>query len=382
MENRYITHMDETTLFRDAFNPAVIEYIAEGLRRADASLDVDRFRRMALEGLEDLGYSQRIRNILISLESILPSDDFPRAAEILVAALGPEPQSDRLEGFDGFYVIPMSLYISSHGLSDPETSLNALYEMTRRFSAEFDIRPFLEMHFDRTMAFLQALCDDPSPFARRLASEGTRPRLPLAGRLRRFQDDPRQAISLLDRLYRDENLMVRRSVANHINDISKDNPRLAVETLARWRSEDPGQRTEWLCRHGLRSLIKQEDPGALELLGYEPGRIGLISATESSNRVRIGETLEMSWLLHNQDDAPRRLLLNYVIGFVKANGKVKGKVFRLPEKRIEPGQRLEIIKEHKFLAYKNQRFYPGVHSVELHVNGQAMGRMEFNLEIS
>jgi hypothetical protein len=90
----------------------------------------------------------------------------------------------------------------------------------------------------------------------------------------------------------------------------------------------------------------------------------------------------MSWLLHNQDDAPRRLLLNYVIGFVKANGKVKGKVFRLPEKRIEPGQRLEIIKEHKFLAYKNQRFYPGVHSVELHVNGQAMGRMEFNLEIS
>jgi 3-methyladenine DNA glycosylase AlkC len=380
----YSTSMDDQNLFREAFNQEVIEYLAERLRLADPGLDARRFSRRALDGLEDLSFSDRARNILSGLEAVLPADDFPAACDILVKALGPEPDIDHLRGFDGFYVVPMTMYVSAHGLDQPGVALSALYEMTKRFSAEMDIRPFIQRHYDLTMDFLIRLCDDPSPFARRLASEGTRPRLPLAPRLRRFQTDPRPAIALLDRLYADENLMVRRSVANHINDISKDNPDIAVEVLDRWRNEHPGKRTEWLVRHGLRTLIKRSHAGALTLLGYEPDAVELVSAAADRDEVPLGQPLELRWLLTGKaggrnGEQGSRLSLNYVIGFVKAGGTIREKVFRLPDKTVMAGGELEIVKTHKFLDYRNQQFYPGVHWIELSVNGSRMGRVHFRL---
>ncbi len=367
-------------LFRDAFNTDVVDYIADGLANARPVVDADGFRRKALCGLEDLNYLDRARHIVVALESVLPTD-FPKASRVLISSLGPEPNTEQLQGFDGFYVMPLCMYVSRHGMDHPDISLNTLYEMTKRFSAESDIRPFIERYPEKTLRFLAELTEDPSPFARRLASEGTRPRLPLAPRLPRFQEDPTQVIRLLDRLYTDGNQMVRRSVANCINDISKDNPEIAVETVARWQAENPGPRTEWIVRHGLRTLIKAGHTGALETLGYRYTDLAVSKLSLSNTGVTLGDNLTFSFAIGHNLSEEVRVALNYVIHFVKANGKQKPKVFRLPDKVVDPDTKQKISKTHKFLPYKNQSFYPGTHKIEIVANGKSVACADFELRV-
>ena len=332
-----------------------------------------------LNGFFALSYGDRAKQIVVALEEFLPQK-FSDAVAILVASLGPAPTKDHLDGFDGFYVIPLTMYVARNGIGAPEEALPALYEMTKRFSAEGDIRPFLERHEKRTLAFLRELTRDPSPFARRLASEGTRPRLPLAGRLSQYQQDPRPVIALLDLLHDDPSLMVRRSVANNLNDISKDNPDIVVETLSRWQSERPSRELEWLTRHALRTLIKKDHGGALRLLGYSTKGIEVRGFQLNRGRVSLGQSLTFSWVIEETAGAKQRLAMNYVVHFAKANGAQKPKVFRLPEKQLDPGGRLELQKTHKFLPYKNQSFYSGDHELELVINGVYYARALFILD--
>ncbi len=376
-------------LLREAFDATAIDRIADGLvrsfdRRPDLPpFDAEAFRSRILSVLPELSFGDRNRTIIAALEEHLP-DDFPRAASLLVDALGPEPAADGLSGFAGFYVMPMAGYIARRGPADPahlEVSLHALYEMTKRFTAEGDIRPFLVRYPDRTLAFLRGLTVDPSPFARRLASEGTRPRLPLAARLPRFQADPAAVIALLDLLYDDPNEMVRRSVANNINDISKDNPEVAVATLARWRAEAPGPRTEALIRHGLRTLIKADHPGALGLLGFDADLFALADATISARSVRLGDPLDVSFTLRSAAPHPQPLALNYVIHFRKASGRTAPKVFRLRDKVLPGEGDLTVRKTHVFRDFRNQRFYSGPHRVEVVVNGRSVWTAGFDLVV-
>jgi 3-methyladenine DNA glycosylase AlkC len=372
--------MDENNLLREAFNVEVVEDIAYRVRQVHPQFDAEEFVAGVLAGFLKLSFGDRARKIVSGLERHLPSD-FPKAAKILVGALGPEPIEDELSGFSGFYVMPLTMYVSSHGMNHPDLSLDALYEMTKRFSAEGDIRPFIEKHPDRTLRFLYRLTEDPSPFARRLASEGTRPRLPLFGRLRGFQVDPEPVIALLDRLYTDESLMVRRSVANNLNDISKDNPATVVATLARWKSENPSPELDWVVRHALRTLVKNSDPSALKLLGFFTKGISITNWTIDRRHLVLGDSLRFSCSLESTASQPQSLSLNYVIRFMKANGKPKPKVFRLPDKTLQPGEVLPLSKYHKFIDYRNQRFYAGTHCIELVVNGMSYCRSDFTLAV-
>lgn len=370
----------EQGLFRDAFNRETVLCIGSRIASTYPEFDRREFESRCLDGFFELSFGDRARRITSTLEEFLPRE-FSRAASILVASLGPEPTKDHLDGFDGFYVMPLTLYVAKNGIQKPEQALQALYEMTKRFSAEGDIRPFLERYEEQTLAFLRDLTQDPSPFARRLASEGTRPRLPLAGRLSRYQADPGPVIELLDLLYDDPNLMVRRSVANNLNDISKDNPDVVVNTLARWQRERPSDELGWLTRHALRTLVKKDHRGALELLGYTTKGIWVGDFSLDQGRVSLGQALTISWTIEETAGERQRLAMNYIIHFVKASGARKPKVFRLPEKRLEPGEHLELRKTHKFLAYKNQNFYEGQHEIELVINGTSYARAPFVLNV-
>ena len=196
--------MTKQTQFRDVFNPALVNKLAGNITHVWDSFERDAFLEAILPQLESLSFGDRNSLIADSLHKHLP-DDFQRAAQTLVNALGPEPASDSLSGFSGFIVMPQCLFISRYGLDDFDTSINALYEMTKRFTAEGDIRPFIEKYPEETMTFLHKLTQDKSPFARRLASEGTRPRLPLFSRLPKFQRDPLPVIQLLEKLKTDTN---------------------------------------------------------------------------------------------------------------------------------------------------------------------------------
>jgi hypothetical protein len=179
-------------------------------------------------------------------------------------------------------------------------------------------------------------------------SEGTRPRLPLAPRLAAFVDDPRPVLALLERLKNDPVLMVRRSVANNLNDIAKDHPDLVVETLARWsRSADPG--TRWIIGHAARTLLKQGHRGALGLLGYEASDgVRLASFALEQPRVRMGEELVFTLEIRSTTAAPQRLMIDYIIHHRKANGKLAAKVFKLAKQQLGPGAALRLTRRHAF----------------------------------
>jgi 3-methyladenine DNA glycosylase AlkC len=379
--------MAEQTQLRDAFSLDTISQIGSSIADCWPEFDRSGFERSAGAGFEALSFGPRAQRICDALIEYLP-DSFDRAVEILVCSLGPEPETDHLDGLAGFYIVPLTMYISSVGIERPEVALPALYEMTKRFSAESEIRPFISRHPDQTLAFLHGLTTDKSPFARRLASEGTRPRLPLTRRLPEFQNDPSPVIKLLDRLYADDNLMVRRSVANNLNDIAKDNPDAAVAALERWhaaqRRENDGaisDELDWLTRHALRTLVKTSHPGALTLLGYGSGECEITAFSASPESVALGETVEIVARLRSSEPEPQKIALNYAIDFLRASGRRSTKIFRLPDRTLVPGEELEISKRHELLPYRNQTFRSGDHPVRLLVNGVPVADSRFLLTV-
>ena len=372
--------MTEKFQFRDVFNPGLVNELADNIVRVWDAFERDVFVDAITQQLSALSFGDRNSLISDTLHKHLP-DDFQSAAQILVDALGPEPATDSLSGFDGFIVMPQCLFISRYGLDDFVTSINALYEMTKRFTAEGDIRTFIEKYPSKTMTFLHTLTQDESPFARRLASEGTRPRLPLFSRLPEFQRDPLPVIKILEKLKSDPNLMVRRSVANNLNDIAKDNPDIVVETLERWQKSAPSKEMDWIIAHALRSLLKEGHPSALNLMGYNPDvKISVSEINLSNDAPAIGEEIEFSFTVRSREDEPSKIMVDYLIYFMKANGKQTPKVFKAAKKKIAPGERITITKKHSFLQRSTRKHYPGKHGLEVQVNGKKYTKIDFMLE--
>ncbi|MBI1880628.1 MAG: DNA alkylation repair protein [Chloroflexi bacterium] len=302
------------------------------------------------------------------------------AAQILIDSLGPELIGDVLAGFDDFVIMSQCDFVAKYGLDYFDISMKALYEMTKRFTAEGAIRPFLQKYPEQTLEFLEQLSHDLSPLARRLASEGTRPRLPLAPRLPQFIKDPRPVLKLLDNLKADPTLLVRRSVANNLNDIAKDNPDLVVETLREWqKSKDKG--TQWLIGHASRTLVKRGHREALALLGYPPNpAISVQNLALNRASVKLGEDLTFSFEIHSKADQPQNLMIDYVVYHMKANGKLAPKVVKLTQKKLKAGEALRLSKKHSFKLINTRVYYPGKHRVGVQINGQIWAEAEFELK--
>jgi hypothetical protein len=188
-------------------------------------------------------------------------------------------------------------------------------------------------------------------------------------------------LALLELLKADPVLMVRRSVANNINDIAKDHPDLVVETLARWKqTADVG--TTWIIGHAARTLLKQGHRGALALLGYgAETNISVASLQLNQRRVRMGEDLVFAIEIQSTADAPQNLMIDYVVHHLKANGKLAPKVFKLAKKRLSPRETLSLTKHHAFRPISTRVYYSGRHALELQINGQRWGWQEFELLI-
>lgn len=215
------------TRLKDLFGPEVPRRIASAIAAVHPAFPVDRFVRDALDGYDALELTPRARQIAAVLRRHLPAD-YEEAVGILIASLGPASEAPELTGMASFFYAPHVYFVAEYGVAHWEASMHAQYELTQRFTAEFSIRAFLEHEPERTLALLKEWTSDPSPHVRRLVSEGTRPRLPWAPRLPRFQRDPSPVLELLELLKDDPSLYVRRSVANNLNDIGKDHPDLLV----------------------------------------------------------------------------------------------------------------------------------------------------------
>jgi 3-methyladenine DNA glycosylase AlkC len=276
-----------------------------------------------------------------------------------------------------FLYLPHVFYVAEYGVDDLETSLGLQYELTKRFTAEFSIRVFLERYPEQTLARLRVWARDPDVHVRRLVSEGTRPRLPWAPRLRAFQRDPRPVLALLELLKDDPELYVRRSVANNLNDIGKDHPELLFATARRWL-EDASPERQWLVKHALRSAVKRGEAGALQALGYgrkAAARIADVRVTP--RRVKIGGTVTLAFAVASTARRQQALLIDVRVHFVKANGQTSPKVFKLKQLDLAAGESAHLSTKVSLRQMTTRKHYPGKHTVEVLVNGTAFPVGEF-----
>ncbi len=355
---------------KNSFGPDVPVRIAYMVGAVYPGLDHAAFVASALDGYDALELTPRARQISDALAEHLPADR-ERAIEILVESLGPEIGDGGLTGMASFLYMPHVFFVGAHGLDCFETSMRAQYELTKRFTAEFSIRAYLERHPERTLDRLREWTHDPSVHVRRLVSEGTRPRLPWAPRLRRFQEDPTPVLELLELLKDNSEEYVRRSVANNLNDISKDHPERVVEVAERWWSRASDDRKR-LVRHALRSLVKAGDAGALAVLGYRSDTPVLVEGVRfDPDAASIGGKVRIEVALENPSDERARVLVDLRIHFVKANGSTSPKVFKGAELTLEPGEPATVRKTVSIAQHSTRKHYPGSHGVEVLLNGRA-----------
>lgn len=366
--------------FKNVFNQRVIESLADRIKANYSAFEQEHFIEEACAPLEDLGFLERSHHIRDMLYKYLPSD-YSEAIHILIKSLGPDLENAGETDWDSFIVMPQCAYVTKYGTQHYDLSMNALYEMTKRFTAEGDLRTFLEIDYDKTMTILKKWCSDESVHVRRLVSEGTRPRLPLSGRIKRFQDNPEPVIELLDLLKDDPDLYVRRSVANNINDIAKDNPDIAIATLKRW-NDTSDKNVKWVVKHASRTLVKQGHPKMLEVLGYhsEP-KIQINAFSIDHGEYKLNDNLMMTLELECLSDSLEPLIVDYVIHYVKSNGNTKEKVFKLREVKLKPGETKVIEKKHTLKNTSGRTHYSGIHYLELQINGKRYNELAFELNI-
>ena len=367
---------------RDQFGESAPRAIAAMIRAVHAEFAHDAFLRDALEGYAPLALTARGQHVAAALRKHLPAE-FPRAIEVLLASASQPHEHRASGGMAAFLYMPHLYFVAQHGLDHFEESMRAQHALTQRFTAEYSIRAFLEKHPEATLARLREWARDPSEHVRRLVSEGTRPRLPWAPRLRAFQRDPRPVLELLELLKDDPSLYVRRSVANNLNDIGKDHPRLLTDVAKRWLrgagSGKPGPQRQWIVKHALRSAIKRADAGALGALGY--GGKAEAAAREVSivpARPKIGGHVKISFTLVNKRARRQRVMADLVVHFVKARG-TGAKTFKLKAVELAPRGRVLLSKKIALKQLTTRKHYPGVHRVEALLNGQRVKLGQFVL---
>jgi 3-methyladenine DNA glycosylase AlkC len=362
---------------KNAFGESFVRKIATMVSRVHPAFPSARFTSDSLEGLEALSLTDRARHVMRALRQHLPPS-YPEAIEILIRSLGPEMERSELNGMDVFVYLPHVFFVAEYGLDHFEPSMRAQYELTKRFTAEFSIRAYLQHHQEKTLARLKEWALDPNVHVRRLVSEGSRPRLPWAARLKEFQRDPKPVLELLDLLKDDPELYVRRSVANNLNDIGKDHPELLAETCRRW-SDGATPERKWLIRHALRSAVKRGHAGAMEVMGAgAKPHVAIEKAKVAPRTLRIGEKMSFSFELVSEAKRRQNLIVDFQVHYVKANGETRAKVFKLSEVELPAGGRLIFQKSLSFEQRTTRVHYPGLHKVEVLVNGQAypLGKLE------
>lgn len=374
--------------FKNLLDPALVRHAGRVLERNAAGFDRRAFERRALAGLEDLEMKARAMQIADALEATLPAS-FDAACELIERCLAPPIPLDGEalagpgdpQGLAGWIVWPLGEFVARRGIAHPQRALQALHALTQRLTAEFAIRPLIVAHPALVFATLMHWTCDPSPHVRRLCSEGSRPRLPWGLRLKSLIDDPSPTLPILAALQDDPSAAVRRSVANHLNDIAKDRP----ERVAAWVREHlhgaPPERLA-LLRHASRTLIKQGHPELLALWGAGDAFEGRCTLRLATRRLAVGDTLPFTVALRSTTTRPQRLLIDYAVHHVKADGGTRPKVFKGWTLTLQAGASVTLGKRHSLRAVTTRRYHAGRHLLELTINGTPVARAAFELSLT
>jgi len=362
---------------KDQLNEQTAGALSQAVHTAHRAFDPEAFLTRVFDAeWPARALKQRIRHITVALHGSM-REDYRDALDIL--------RRVRLD-VEGIVQWVFTDYVEVYGLDDWEASMPALEEFTQQFSAEFAIRPFIVRYPERTMAQMLAWAGHGSAEVRRLASEGCRPRLPWGIRLQDLVADPSPILPILERLKNDESESVRKSMANNLNDISKDNPDVVLDLLREWQADaadDVRREVRWISSHALRTLVKQGHPQALALLGYpSDAKIAVQYVVAQPQSIQIGDEITLSFDIESLADDPLNLMIDYVVYHMRANGKLTPKVFKLTKRTIQPGEVLHVERKHSFAPVTTRRYYPGEHAIEPKINGKLFGRAGFVLKVA
>lgn len=358
---------------KQQLNEHAIRQLATCLNSVWPVFDSDAFITRAFSGLEHLELKQRVQHIADKLLDHLPSEFSHGAAIVMqVADIWTFEATDK-SNWRSFAAWPLIEYVGQAGWQYPDLAMDVFERTTALFTAEFAMRPYVQHQFDSVYPRILLWTQHADPHVRRLASECMRPRLPWASQLKRFQRDPEPVFKVLELLKDDVSVYVQKSVANALNDISKDNPTTLLTRVAQWLPNASKQR-RWILRHGLRSLIKQGVPEVFELLGYSP-TIDVHSQLQlSMARVSMGDSFNILLKLQSKSTTAQQLLIDYAVWHIKTDGSRHRKVFKWTTLTLPAGHSLTITKTHAFKALKTRKYYPGSHLLELLINGQVTSR--------
>lgn len=363
---------DMADLFKDRYDHGSLSRLTREIQAVYADFRAEEFLDTTMdETWDSLEFKQRILRISTNLGKFLPAD-FKMAIDIIDQVI--LNYDVCLDGFVVFFPEFVALY--GKDKENWEISMAALARYTPYASAEFAVRTFIMNDEDRMMAQMSVWARDGNEHVRRLASEGCRPRLPWGQALPGFQKDPSKVLSILEQLKADPSMYVCKSVANNLNDISKTHPDLVVSIARDWYGKD--QHTDWIIKHGCRTLLKKGSREILELLGF--ANADGVKADGFSLRaasVSIGEDAVFSFEIEAKKGAKVRL--EYGIDYVKANGRRNRKIFQISELTFRDDGKKSYTKNHSFADKSTRKHYPGTHSVTLIVNGAERGTLDFEV---
>lgn len=340
------------------FTPAVIDRLVECIEEVYQPFDAGHFRSILYDAnWEDRELKARMRHISHALQQTLPSD-YEKAIHVLTQV------APSFQGFDGM-VFPD--FVECFGLNHPELSLKTLTFLTQFSSAEFAIRPFLLNDTAGILEWMSNLAESDNHHVRRFASEGCRPGLPWAMAVPALKQHPYPMIEILEKLRDDESEYVRKSVANHLNDISKDYPELVLEIARRWQGQS--DRTDWIIKRACRTLLKAGDARAMVLFGFTPSEaLHVDKLRVDPAALLMGETVVLSFDLRVETSEAAMVRVEYAIDFVKTKGKTSRKVFHITEATCAPGIH-PFSKSYTFQDRTTRKHYPGSHQVSVIING-------------
>jgi 3-methyladenine DNA glycosylase AlkC len=375
--------------FKNLFNPELVRSTGQHLQRAWPAFDARAYERLATQGLEALEMKARAMQIASALQHTLPQD-FGHASRIVTAALAPATPGEDLQlmqtpqavaaGLTGWFMWPLGEWVVRQGMQEPGLALQTLHALTQRHTSEWAIRPFIVNHPELSYATLHRWASDTSVHVRRLVSEGSRPRLPWGLQLKSLITDPSPTLPLLLQLQDDPSEYVRRSVANHLNDIAKDHPRLVTNWVAKHLPGATPQR-EALLRHATRTLVKDGDPRALKLWGVGTAWLGQATVNLSAKKVQVGQSIELALHLQSSSEKAQDLLIDYAVHHVKADGSTSAKVFKGWKLSLAAGATASLRKSHSLKPITTRRYYAGSHRVEVMINGKAAAEAAFELRL-
>jgi len=356
-------------------NESVAKQIAAAIQKADPKFNSKKFLKLTDE-LKPLELKDRVKLITKYLHTYLPAD-YLTSLKIIVTAM----EKSTLTGFS---LWPFSEYISQFGLDHFDQSMKAMYILTQKFTAEFAIRPFLLKDHKKVLKQFEKWATDKNVHIRRWVSEGSRPLLPWGQKIPLFVMDPTHTLLLLDKLRLDDELYVRKSVANHLNDISKNHPQVVIEVLRMWQkgaSEADLVKLNWITRHALRTLIKKGHPGALKLMGVDgKASVKISEITLNKKKFKLNDSLEFSFHLQSTGKSSQKIIVDYAIDFMKANGKKGKKVFKLKTINLGAKEEITIKKKHSLKPITTMKYYPGIHHLYLQLNGHIVSETSFNFQ--